>query len=358
MNLIKQKFAAILISFFIVNTALAMDCYDTCYRPCEVYLASPCYTFEAIFRPLYLQPHSNNLSYAIEAVQLPASSPNWIAFDIQPCYNFGFDVGLSVIDHERNVKTSLNWEHFQSRSSASKHVPSTNMIGPFFEIGPDASIFKRAHGRVKFLYDSVDFDLGILVSFGDCLQTNFFAGAGAVGIKQSLFSRFSSEDKATVRTIKVPSKFSGVGPEIGLDFSYCVAEGFCLMGNAMAAIYVGRLKNHTFYESLSPSLAALGLTSPNKQSIDVQKRTQIVPALKGRLGLAYSLVFCNGSRFNVEAGYEASVYINAIQSIDMASEVVSPPVTPDTVGVFGRTFHRSLSNFALAGPYLSVSLGF
>lgn len=38
----------------------------------------------------------------------------------------------------------------------------------------------------------------------------------------------------------------------------------------------------------------------------------------------------------------------------MGSEVVTPPVAPDTIGVF----EQSPSNFALAGPYFMLDVGF
>jgi hypothetical protein len=149
----------------------------------------------------------------------------------------------------------------------------------------------------------------------------------------------------------------GIGPQVGVNFLYNLCRGLQLTGEGTASLLVGNLKNHTCYQSVSPALAEVGITPPNVQSTHVRNRTQVVPAFEGRLGIAYSFAFCHCS-VDLDAGYRIWIYLNAIQSVDIGSEVVTPPVVPDTVGVFARTFQRTLSNFALAGPYLTLNIGF
>jgi hypothetical protein len=323
-----------------------------------VFLSSPCYTYDFEFRTLFLKPSGSNLDYAAEAFPTPVPSPHWKIFEIRPDYSFGFDIGASLVCHERNSDLSFNYEHFDSKDSSSRTVPLSNMIGPFFEIGPDAAPYTKAHGHVTFLFDSADLNYGTFINFGSCLETNLYIGVKAARIKQTLGQRFSSPDGRTVRQIRTPSNFAGAGPEIGFDFSYSFFNCFKLNGQAEAGLIVGSHRTHTDYTALTPTLPLFGITPPNKQSTHVQHRTLVVPTFSGRLGLAYSYALCDGMLFNIEAGYEAKVYINAIQSVDMGSEVVTPPILPDTVGVFARTFHRTISNFALSGPYLAFNLEF
>src|SRR5271155_3663982 len=54
------------------------------------------YSFEGLFRALYLLPSGSDLYYAAEAIPLPLPSPNWFIEDIRPEYHFGFDVGLKA----------------------------------------------------------------------------------------------------------------------------------------------------------------------------------------------------------------------------------------------------------------------
>ncbi len=326
--------------------------------PAYVSLGCPSYTFDGQFTALYLQPMSSNLNYAAEAFPLPLPSPNWEIFDIKPDYHFGFDVGASVVCHERNSSVILNWEHFYSKDTASYVVATNDMVGPFFEIGPDAALYTETKGHATFHFDGVNLDYGVFVNFGECLKTNLYAGVNGVHIKQTMFSEYSNADKTVVRSIEVPSSFIGAGPQVGLDFAYLIMDDFTFTGATKASLLVGTQKNHTTYQALSPALSLLDITPPNTQHISVHKRTQLVPAFEGRLGLAYAYTFCNDFTVSLEAGYQAQVYFNALQSVDMGSEVNTPPVAPDTIGVFARTFHRTISNFALAGPYLALNVGF
>ena len=329
------------------------DCCNT-----GVYLSSPMETYDFQFRGLCMRPSGSNLQYAAEAFPLPAVSPHWKIYDVKPDYHFGFDIGLGKVFCERNAELSLNWTHFHSKDTASKHGSSSDMIGPFFEIGPDALPYKIAHGKATFNFDAVDLDYGVFVNFGDCLQTNIYGGVAFARINETIFARYSSLDGIFSRNIKTPSTFMGAGPQVGMDFTYSICNGFNFIGGADASILVGSIKNHTSYDTFTPQLADFDMTSPNKQSTSVQSKTQVVPALKGRLGLSYSFTACECYAVNFEFGYEARVYINAIQSVDMGSEVVTPPVDPDTIGVFARTFHKTLSNFALSGPDMTLNVTF
>ncbi len=324
-----------------------------------VFVTTPSHSFEIEFRALVLQPTASNLHYAAEAQPLPLPSPDWNIHEISTDYHFGFDVGFGYVCHDTNSHLTLDWIRFHSCDSASNTVAlSTNMVGPFFEIGPDASLYKYARGQASFHFDEASLDYGIFVNIGNRLQTNVFGGVSFARIKQTLSSRFTSYDGNTVRTINVPSTFTGAGPQFGLDFSYKMVKGFKLTGTAIGSLLIGPQKNQTNYSALSPALGGVGLTPPNNQSTQVAKKTQVVPGFEGRLGLAYTWGFGKCGMVKLEAGYEAMIYMDAIQSIDMGSEVLTPPVTPDTVGVFARTFQGTSSNFALAGPYVAIEVGF
>lgn len=324
----------------------------------DVFLSSPIHTFEVQINALLVQPTGSNLHYAAEAVPLPAPSPHWIIYEIDTDYHFGFDFGLRGIFHSTNTNLTLNWEHLHSTDSTSKQVASDNMIGPFFEIGPDAAPYKQANGKATFHFDAVNLNYGQFINFGDRLQTNLFSGVSFARIKQVLFSRFSSLDGTIVRTIQVPSLFIGFGPQFGFQSSYRIIKGLHFTGQAAASFLVGSKQDHTAYKALSPGLAGLGITPPNKQSTTPQSKIQVIPEIEGKLGLSYVFNFCRHYMIKLEAGYQAQVYIDAIQSIDMGSEVITPPVVPDTVGVFARTFVQTISNFTLAGPYFNLDFGF
>lgn len=324
----------------------------------SVFLSHPDYTFEFEFSALVLQPTGSDLHYAAEAVPLPIPSPNWLIYDIDPSYDFGFDIGLGGVFRNTNTNLRVNWEHFHSSDTASISVPAADMLGPFFEIGPDAAPYTKAHGRVTFHFDAANLDYGIFLNLGDRLQTNLFGGVGFAYIHQTLLSEFSNVSEGIYRSIETPSSFTGAGPQVGLDFSYRVVDGFNFTGGAMVSLLVGALRNHTSYVSNTPFLPFDGVHNPNGQEINVSNRTQVVPGMEGKLGLSYVLNFGDHYMFRIEAGYQAQIYLNAIQSVDIGSEVIDLDVPDASIGVFARTFQRTLSDFALAGPYATISFGF
>ncbi len=327
------------------------------YEP--VYCNDSSYCIDVQFRALILKPSSNNLHYAAQARPLPLTTPFWDIFDIKTKYHFGFEVGLLRFDPYNGTHFAANCTHYNSASSSAHQVPTgTDMIGPFFEIGPDASSYKIATGSAKFKFDSVHLTAGQCVQLVDCLNTNFFAGINITYLKQELTSLYSNNNATITRTILTPTTFLGAGPEFGVDFAYFITPEFNFAGRCSASILVGPSKNHTAYISTFQPIAGLNLPSPNVQRTSVNKRTLVVPTFEERLGLGYTLTFCNNCMFTIEAGYEARLYLGALQSVDMGSEVINIIPGASNVGVFARTFQRNISNFALTGPYASCSLAF
>lgn len=337
--------------------------------PKLVRLESPQYSFEVSFNALIMQPYANNLDYGAEAIPFnygdaqAAVSPSWIIPELKPSYHFGFDIGIAGIFHGVDAGLMLNWERYHSpNDSNTTTVSSSNyMIGPFFEIGPDASPYKVAKGTAKFHFDEVNLDYGTFVHFGDHLCMNLFSGVSFARIKQYYFTRFSNVDDTIVRTIDVPSKFTGAGPQFGFDCTYKIVQGFQLVGQARASLYVGTFKNNTTFSTTSNALVVLGDENPNIQTTSVKNKMGIVPGFEGKLGLAYEFLFNEHYMIKLAAGYQAQIYINAIRSIDMGSEVALGDigsVGSSVIGVYARTFKRTVSDFSLAGPYIALDFAF
>ena len=350
-----------------------MMAWDECCCA-DVFVGAPCYSLDVGFRAIAYKPAVNNLDYAVTADPLPILVPQWRTFDVQPNYNFGFEVDLTAVFHDRGTKLAVSWEHFENNDSSRASVPTSSMLGPFLGIGRDAALYERAHGKVKWYFDQINLDYGTYVNFGECFQANLFVGLTGARIKETRNTFFSGTLPAGShlplppaggfigRNIDSPITFTGGGPRIGLDFSYTLFDDFRLTGQAAAAIFVGNFINHTKYASIFPgpiTVAGLGtFTSPTISNTQVHNRYGIVPEFEGRLGFAYDFTLCDDFFVKLEAGYEAKVFIGALQSVEIGSEVVTPPVTPDVVGVFARTFERKVSDFALAGPYVSINVGF
>jgi hypothetical protein len=332
---------------------------STCPSGMSVVTTSPAYTFQAYVSALFLKPGGSNTHYAAQAFPIPVPSPNWQIFDVQPGYHVGFDIGFTGFFHRLDTSLRTNWEHFNSTSRANQDAGESNMIGPFFAIGPDEASYKIAHARLKFNFDEFNIDYGQLIRWGHRLQTTPFVGITFARISQKLCTTYANTDDTVNRTITTPITFSGAGLRIGADYIYCLRSGFQLAGRSTAALLAGSINTHTTYDSVFPLADEVqGVTSPNIQHTRACSRDQIVPAFSQRLGVGYQFFWCDHYEVGLEAGYQIQVYLQALQSNDMGSEVVTPPEIPDRVGVFARTFQRTVSNFALSGAYVTLTIGF
>ncbi len=316
---------------------------------------------------LFLQPNGSSLYYAAQAngldesISIPAISPNWIIHEVTPNYSAAFKIGTKMLFSGNNINLEASWEHLYSSKFAHHTVQDAGqMLGPLSDIGPNSAAYTTAHGKTSFHFDGVDLVFGQQLCGFITLYSNMFAAAEFARIKQSAQSTYSNDSASTSREIKTSSTFTGAGPQFGFDFDYRIGWDFFFSGTTSLGLVIGESQNETNYYSDSPYLIANGIPIPNSQTVTVPNRTQLVPSLEERLGFSYTGVFkCCKVKFG--AGYLAQIYLNAIQTIDMTAPQVEPSLLLDTVpdaGMFAVGFERTLSNYIMTGPYISLSVDF
>ncbi len=232
----------------------AVESSECCNSPLSI--ACPRYLFTLEAEALYLQPTASNLHYCAEAQPLPLPSPDWFIDDIDPDYHWGFEIGATAFLTEQYTKLKVNWTHLHATDSATHSIPvgTQNMVGPFFEIGPDGAPYTLAKGHVKFEYDAINLDYGIGINFCDCATAYLSAGIGGVRIKEDL-TFFYVESPGTIsRSIKTPTTFWGAGPQLDLDLNFRLCQGLQLVGKGTTTLFVGSSKKpHRLLFDLSPS---------------------------------------------------------------------------------------------------------
>jgi hypothetical protein len=82
----------------------------------------------------------------------------------------------------------------------------------------------------------------------------------------------------------------------------------------------------------------------------------VVPGFDAKLGTAYTFPPSNYGQFRIEVGYQAAVYMNAVNQYAL-SQVPVPPA-PASVGVFLATAYHLQSTFTTQGPYLTANWAF
>ena len=198
----------------------------------------------------------------------------------------------------------------------------------------------------------MNLDVGHILNGGDPIQIRLFGGLQFARITQDVTANFRSFDDQTTSSNTTESSFNGVGPRLGMD-GRCAWGNFDFLGEIGGSALVGGLKSRLDFTATSPSLAGLGITPPNTQSLTSPNSTQVVPCLDCKLGSGYTLPVGRCGIIRVEAGYQAAVYINA-ESEYSISEVVTPP-TAQSVGVFLRTAEHQQSTVEVHGPYFTAS---
>jgi hypothetical protein len=335
------------------TTALDAHAQDTrtpqVYKsPVDIRTSNPPPHFEVSGSLLYLQPGSGDLEYATLVSPLPLPTPNWSNQSLRPNFRPAFSFGLRYIPTASN-DIQLNWTHLNTSANASVVGAPGQMVGPPFEIGPTASVYQIAHGNVSFGYDSVNLDAGYTFCADCSFQLRVFGGAEFARINQNLTGAFQSLDGLTSASNTTDSLFTGAGPRLGTRGQYAMGN-FQFFGEAAGAGLIGTTQSRINFSAVST--AAPGLAQPNNQSLTSPNETQVVPSFDAKFGTAYVFPPSSYGQFKIEVGYQAAVYMNAVNHYAL-TQVTVPPA-PASVGVFLATVQHLQSNFTTQGPYLTA----
>lgn len=184
-------------------------------------------------------------------------------------------------------------------------------------------------------FDQVNMVLGQHTDMGLLKNARFYGGFQYADIRVKGLQTFSVSP-AVVSAIggvrgQYQTDFNGVGPVIGIDYSYDLTPAFSITANTATSILFGtaRTDNSVLYNN--------GLVP-----VDIYgSKKSIVPSLQAKLGANYAFPLAYGI-LNIEGGYEVINYFNALQN-----------QTPGINNVFG-TRGVATNDFSLYGPYFGL----
>lgn len=301
---------------------------------------------------LYLQPGSGNLEYGTLVHPLPAASPHWENRALEPGFSPAFDIGFSYLFAESSNDIRCHWTHLDTETTTASFVAGpTEFAGPPYQIGPDANTYNLANASVHYNYDAVNLDFGHRVSFGGPAQIRLFGGLQYASISQTLSAEFQSFDRAYYIGNTTESTFNGIGPRLGMqvDFSH---GNFDLLAELAGSTLIGNMQSRLDFSAVDPNFAGL----PNAQSLTSPDAVQVIPALQTKLGTGYTFRGRHSGRFRIEGGYQAAIYMNAINEYYISDVVL--PAGVQQLGIFLRTQDHDQSDFTAHGPYLSATWTF
>lgn len=305
--------------------------------------------FEVSGSLLYLQPGAGNLEYGTLTNPLPAVSPHWNNQSLKPDLSPAFAVGARyMIDGANDV--AVRWTHLNASTNGSFFATPTQMVGPPYLIGPESLDYKNAYGGVRSTYDSVSLDGGHTFCAECSFQFRVFAGVEFARIRRTLTGRFQSTDGVAYHAYANESSFTGAGPRFGMKSQYALGD-FQFISEVAAAALIGNTESRIDMTTMNGNLA-----EPTNQYLASPKAVQVIPSLNGKLAAAYTFPSSNFGLFQIEAGYRAAVYFNAVSQYSM-TQVPTGLVLPPN-GIYLATAQRFQSNYTDHGPFLTGNLKF
>jgi len=280
---------------------------------------------ELTLEGLYVQPTNSDLVYSYFS-NTSGNTATTNTSSVKPDYAFGFRTGFGYIFPNSGNDVQVNWTHFDHSTNA-----STSIANPAFSIIPASTSTNSADASFK--YDAVDLDVGQYLSIGTRLQTRLFVGVRGAQLKNDVtYTQSNSLAPAYPNVQTTTSKFTGIGPRMGVDTSYHVGNCFGIVAHFATALLVGNVDSNT-------TVSESGNSRISNFTTDTQ--TRVVPAFDAKLGVDYSIPFKNNaSSLSIEAGYQVTQYVDAIDRIHALEQSTSTTTT---------------SSVGFNGPYLSLN---
>jgi hypothetical protein len=226
---------------------------------------------------LYLKPSTGNLEYGTLVTPLPLVSPGWENQALDPDYSPAFGIGVRYIANEW-ADFAVNWTHLRSTADASVSAMPTQMVGPPFLVGPESALYKRGDGSVDISYDSVTLEARYNFC-NDCVfQFRAFGGLEYARIGEDLTGTFQSPNGAASMSSTTHSRFSGIGPRLGIKGQYALGD-FSLLGELAGAALIGTSETSMNFTTVAPAL-----TGPNNQSLTSPDATRARAQHRGQIG--------------------------------------------------------------------------
>jgi hypothetical protein len=215
--------------------------------------------------------------------------------------------------------------------------------------------FNTAKGESKTTYDAGDLIFGQKLDVGERIRLHPFVGLRYAYIDVKNIGTYLGSDNGvgTPNNIMVQdtweSTFSGIGPRLGSDAQVKLSQGFSVRARLGLSALIGssspKYEDRFTDTDNTPS-------STNIYPTTHDSTTRVVPEIDGRLGLNYTYNFNSKVALGVEAGWQATEYINGIS-------MIAPPQDQSVVyGVKNDPSNSALvnSNFGLQGPYARLQL--
>ncbi len=222
---------------------------------------------------------------------------------------------------------TVTWIHYQNDSTSDGFAG----LIPF---SPLAAPLVSSYGLADDSYfNQVNLVLGQHADFGLVKKMRFFGGLQYVNIHDTAIAYFvhSPAQLIPVGITAVnqyeKTDFKGVGPVVGIDYSYDLTNEFSVTATGAGSILYGN--NRVNYGYVGNPTGAILLDHYGSKST-------VVAGLEAKLGVNYAYPMAQGV-LNLQGGYQVMNYFNAVQTIGI-NGFVSPNIANSDYGLYGPYF--------------------
>lgn len=308
----------------------------------------------------FLKPSNSDLDYAILSDD---DFPRSQLLSVRPDTDFSWGVGVGYVFPNSGNDVRLNWREFER--SDTEAVTADDSRSSF-----------SSTGTARFDLNEIDLNVGQYINVGNRLQLRPFAGLRHARVESNLNTRYTSGDRLQDSSVvggdrllpevvvresindRLYSRFSGLGPQLGVDANYNLGEGVHAVGHLATALLVGKV--HVDSSEVVDFNYSEGLSF----AYNADDQTRVVPAFDAKLGLNYSYTFDCESVFTIEGGYKATQYVDAIDrlrlldsSYILSGDVFSSvSVAEDYLEPISFSNSSKTSGVGFSGPYIQLSL--
>jgi len=245
--------------------------------------------------------------------------------DIKNDWAWGYRLEGSYHFNTGNDAT-ITWMHYKDTTDGVGIGIYSTIVFPVAELA-------NFSGSYLNQLDQVNLVLGQHVDMSLSDKLRFYGGLQYARIETGATQTYQNSAVPGVFTAinqSNNSDYKGVGPVVGIDYAYYVTQGLSLTANGSGSILYGKSRFSNDFIGLPVNLV-FSSRSGNKQAV--------VPSLEAKLGLNYEYVMPQGA-LNLQAGYQALNYFNAIQTV--------------TRNTFNSGFAVAESDYGLYGPYFGL----
>ena len=267
---------------------------------------------QALYMNVYLND-SYAFPYTTSAVSGTTATSTY--HDNGPDWGWGFKLEGSYHFNTGNDLT-VNWYHLNDNEN---RIALTSTAAGVL---PAAATFNHT---VDPRWDAVNVEMGQHADFGMFKDIRFHGGLQYARVEvRNTLNGFNAASQQLFNGSNT-SKFSGVGPRVGADYSYNFGNGLAIYANGAAALLVG--------DSDSDSRLVLNaVTGAAGTGVATGSKTSVVPELEAKIGGKYTYAMAQGD-LTLDAGWMVANYFNA---------VTNPATFADS------------SDFAVQGPYVGL----